>query len=536
MPIHLPNSDNAWSNISLTHDPEDQVVNKNSTRRRRVPLWLHTLLSHPHLRHTAEGLINRSVGGCEDCSDGGRLVYVHQRELALVTPQSNRIELVGSGDATTCVIVMMVARRTQRTIVAHCDGASKEQITQGRGKKTDRPATTTPASSTNEKTVCVSLHDALDQLTSQDLLDGIDVHLAGGFQTHATQEEKEEDEEDEEEEGADADDADEYECDDDDDDADDHDQSDGLLQVRDILTFLDAYTTPIVESNPIEMRLQTMCVGPLNTQWCPPPATAAAAVPSGSVTVATDTATTLSYPRPYVTALYYSFSSRRVSPSLPLTFDSRTCRGPAMILRCIRGFLGPATLSHAYEEDSDQFVIRPFKYPRLSVSSDMNDVYRAGHKLNSNQRFDTLTTNEKTRETNTPCKAQRYHTLHRLTHDARHSRIHVPNARVAYVRSWRFSSFVCFCLPSFRQPSHLGALLALPDDEFLQRNSTSPTCEPPNFVPDMRATFEHLRTHTNWLQTFTKGEQHNMRYERVTGDIDHESGEKGGRNVWKRID
>lgn len=437
-----------------------------------APGCLLRLLTNGHLRASARRLTHpptknaesatpsappagASASAAESVSVGlPPLVYVHQRELAVVSPARHRwLAYAGSGDATTCVIVLLVARRTQRTIVAHLDGASRNQIQDedtdqwngGAAAMSTAAAETAPAAAAMTAP-CTSLHAALRRFTEEDCAEGIDVHLAGGFQTHvdvatATEHAQADSEPAasratwEEEDDAEG----EHEM----------DQHDGLLQVRDILRFLQRFSSDdqaIGGSRQVDMRLQTLCVGPLNTQWAAENEVGMGAAAAASASVP------LSFPRPYLTSLFYHFPSRTVvaepispwSSTPPVTPPApaaaaaaaavvgltRFDRGPEMVRRCVRSCFGAGHLESAYQEDDDCFVLRAVEYPRLNTKS-------------------------------------------------------------------------------------LSALLTLPDDEFLQRSSTSPTCEPPSFLPDMRQMYGFLLHHPQWQKAYPAGRRDKRKWTRV---------------------
>lgn len=202
---------------------------------------------------------------------------------------------------------------------------------------------------------------------------GVDIHIVGGFQTRRTT--REEDaaaaamEEKEgsgvaaaEEEGEDDGDHGEHEM----------DQSDGLVQVRDLLLLLHSYAAG-AHGRPCEMRLQTLCVGPLNTAWGPedmPAAAVTAAAASDPLLSATPAVAAaplpLSFPRPLLTSLFVHVDSGLAVGRMPY---ARADRGPEMVVRTLRGGVGPPEeLSHVYEESSDRFVVRAFKHDTMHVS------------------------------------------------------------------------------------------------------------------------------------------------------------------------
>jgi hypothetical protein len=472
------------------------------TRRngRHIPaVWLEQLLRTPFLRRSATQLIHArsqtAVAAAGSAADQAAqqttklppLLYVHQRELAIVSPAPSKpsskgdddaassvagstetttataaaVEWVGSADATTCVIVALRCTATGRLVLTHLDGADAKQI---RGFLPAKPAAA--ATGGGEPALrCTSLLDALNALTDADIAQGIDLHVVGGFQTHRASEdiidasssdsdgvkEAEEEDEEEEEEGGEEEEED-----------DSRDQSDGLLQVRDVLQLLHSYARadPSVRgARALDVRVRTLCVGPLNTQWkadveaddaAQATTVAAAAAASSSAASSSQSATTAPaskqhFPRPYLTSLFLNLRSGALDGHFPLTRESR---GPEMALRCVRGFMGPSELSHVYDERSGKMVLRAFTYAPLSVPG-------------------------------------------------------------------------------------LTRMLSLSDAALLQCSSTSPLVEPASFVPDMRACYTYMRDHPRWQLAFSKGPQEKRVYERVSAA----AGAKGTEdaNQWRLV-
>lgn len=158
-----------------------------------------------------------------------------------------------------------------------------------------------------------------------------------------------------------------------DEDAHEMDQSDGLVQVRDLLLLLHSYASGAL-GRPCEMRLQTLCVGPLNTAWGPEDMPVAAvtaaglavAAHSGANSGSAATAAPLSFPRPLLTSLFLHVPSGQALGHMPY---GRGDRGPDMVLRTLRGGVGPPEeLSHVYREEQDRFEIRAFRHENMHVS------------------------------------------------------------------------------------------------------------------------------------------------------------------------
>jgi hypothetical protein len=351
-----------------------------------TPVWLTRLLGSSFYRQAAKTLIHAPLHESLTLTDSApTLVYVNQREIALVKP--GVVEWVGSGDATTCVIVILRCARTQRCFATHLDGADRAQIfgsaSPPGGKKelaSFASALDVQPAAKSANSLCTSMLDALNALTLEDLAEGVDVHICGGFQTHVTARA----EGDVEEQGAlssssDGDEATGEGERSDDEDAAAADQTDGLVQVRDVLWMLSSYAnaSPVIWGSRLcEMRLQNLCVGPINTQWeadssitAPASASAASASSHSAVSAklnAAQLAAPLSYPRPFLTSLFLHIQSGRVEGRFPYTREER---GPEMTLRAIRSIASsePGELVHAYVENSDEFVVPAFEYPRWNA-------------------------------------------------------------------------------------------------------------------------------------------------------------------------
>lgn len=55
------------------------------------------------------------------------MLYVAQREFAVVPGADDRVKIVGSDDATTCHIIIFHHRESGNVALAHCDGSYKEE-------------------------------------------------------------------------------------------------------------------------------------------------------------------------------------------------------------------------------------------------------------------------------------------------------------------------------------------------------------------------------------------------------------------------
>lgn len=83
-------------------------------------------LQHPHYRTTASQLVGTQVRGVSTSPQIG-LLYIHQREMAAVAPHDKQINLIGSDDATTCIIVVVKHTGSGAIALAHLDGCGVEE-------------------------------------------------------------------------------------------------------------------------------------------------------------------------------------------------------------------------------------------------------------------------------------------------------------------------------------------------------------------------------------------------------------------------
>jgi len=87
-----------------------------------------------------------------------RTFYVFQKEFATISPASN-FDWLGSGDATTCVIVLLRADNSKRVSVGHFDGADNQITGQ----------------------VGCSLSAMINSFTEEERNQGLCAHLVGGY-------------------------------------------------------------------------------------------------------------------------------------------------------------------------------------------------------------------------------------------------------------------------------------------------------------------------------------------------------------------
>lgn len=106
------------------------------------------------------------------------------------------VQYVGSGDATTCVIVALRCARTRRTAVAHLDGADPGQLW-GRGgsstaakSKQTRAAAVTPAvpaaAAAADGQRCTSVLGLLNAFSADDIAESVINCTRGGHAVGAT--------------------------------------------------------------------------------------------------------------------------------------------------------------------------------------------------------------------------------------------------------------------------------------------------------------------------------------------------------------
>ncbi|XP_040041830.1 protein N-terminal asparagine amidohydrolase [Gasterosteus aculeatus] len=75
---------------------------------------------YPHLQENARKFSSMPL---VDVDPKG-LLYVQQREFAATTPADNCVSVIGSGDATTCHLVVLRHTGSGAVCLAHCDGSS----------------------------------------------------------------------------------------------------------------------------------------------------------------------------------------------------------------------------------------------------------------------------------------------------------------------------------------------------------------------------------------------------------------------------
>uniref|UniRef100_U5ESL8 Putative asparagine amidohydrolase n=1 Tax=Corethrella appendiculata TaxID=1370023 RepID=U5ESL8_9DIPT len=100
------------------------VLVLNGVLQDNCPLDTHTLfLQHPVYRDTATQLLSiptKTVGAVG-------LLYVGQRELAAVAPHDKNVTIIGSDDATTCIIVVVRHSGSGAIALAHLDGNGTDE-------------------------------------------------------------------------------------------------------------------------------------------------------------------------------------------------------------------------------------------------------------------------------------------------------------------------------------------------------------------------------------------------------------------------
>ncbi|XP_076001444.1 protein N-terminal asparagine amidohydrolase [Genypterus blacodes] len=78
------------------------------------------LVRYPHFQGTASAFRSKPLVDV----DPKCLLYVQQREFAATTPADKFVSVIGSGDATTCHLVVLRHTGSGAVCLAHCDGSS----------------------------------------------------------------------------------------------------------------------------------------------------------------------------------------------------------------------------------------------------------------------------------------------------------------------------------------------------------------------------------------------------------------------------
>ncbi|KAK9502913.1 hypothetical protein O3M35_011596 [Rhynocoris fuscipes] len=79
--------------------------------------------SHPQFREAAAAFLavpSKVVGPVG-------LLYVQQREMAVTVPHDKNVNIIGTDDATTCIVVVLRHTGSGAVGLAHCDGAGTEE-------------------------------------------------------------------------------------------------------------------------------------------------------------------------------------------------------------------------------------------------------------------------------------------------------------------------------------------------------------------------------------------------------------------------
>lgn len=101
------------------------VLVLNGVLQTKCPQDSQTLFnSHPVYTETAGQLMaiqNKVIGPVG-------LLYVLQREYAGTVPSDKNVDIIGSGDATTCIIVVVRHSGSGAVALGHFDGCSKFDI------------------------------------------------------------------------------------------------------------------------------------------------------------------------------------------------------------------------------------------------------------------------------------------------------------------------------------------------------------------------------------------------------------------------
>lgn len=100
------------------------VLVLNGVLQDECPMDTHSLfVQHPVYRETATQFLSiptKTVGA-------PGLLYVCQRELAAVAPHDKNVNIIGSDDATTCVIVVVRHSGSGAVALAHLDGNGTDE-------------------------------------------------------------------------------------------------------------------------------------------------------------------------------------------------------------------------------------------------------------------------------------------------------------------------------------------------------------------------------------------------------------------------
>lgn len=92
----------------------------HNRRIERVTSTAELFLKYSHLQENAKEFRSKPPLTV----DTKCLLYVQQREFAATTPTDSSVSVIGSGDATTCHLVVLRHTGSGATCLAHCDGSS----------------------------------------------------------------------------------------------------------------------------------------------------------------------------------------------------------------------------------------------------------------------------------------------------------------------------------------------------------------------------------------------------------------------------
>lgn len=82
--------------------------------------------THPHYRTTAAALTAAPVR-CIVTSPQIGLLYIHQREMGCVAAHDKQINLIGSDDATTCIVAVVKHTGSGAIALSHLDGCGVDE-------------------------------------------------------------------------------------------------------------------------------------------------------------------------------------------------------------------------------------------------------------------------------------------------------------------------------------------------------------------------------------------------------------------------
>lgn len=111
-------------NVAFQRTFDKMVLVLNGVLQAKCPQDTQTLYNaHPVYRETAAQLLaipNKVIGPVG-------LLYVQQREFAATVPHDKNVSIIGSDDATTCIIVVVRHSGSGAVALAHFDGSGTDE-------------------------------------------------------------------------------------------------------------------------------------------------------------------------------------------------------------------------------------------------------------------------------------------------------------------------------------------------------------------------------------------------------------------------